>query len=190
MKKIIFIAVLLLGTAVITAQGVRWGVTAGVNFSNVTGDDADNTDTRTGINIGGLADIEVSEDFSVIPEARYSMRGFKDGEFTFKIDYIEVPVVADYEVVDGLGLQAGPLFGFVINDEIDGPGVSGDINNLETFNFGFTLGAKYEFNNGFFVRANYDMGFTDVASNFDARNCNINLNLGYMFDRGGGDETD
>ena len=187
MKKLILLVILVLVGTTLDAQNFRWGVTAGANLSSVGGDDPDDPEIRTGLNIGGVADIGISEDFSVQPEIRFSMRGWKEGDFTAKINYIDVPVAADYEVVDGLSLQAGPLFGFVISDEgeFDGNDL-GSIDGLETFNFGALVGAQYEFSNGLYLQARYDMGFIDLFDNFDAKPCNISFNLGYMFNAGGG----
>jgi hypothetical protein len=186
MKKLILLVVLVLAGTSLNAQGFNWGATAGVNLSNIGGDDPQDPEIRTGLNIGVVGDLGISEDFSIQPEIRYSMRGWKEGEIKLKIDYIDIPVAADYEVVDGLSLQGGPLFGFVISDEVEVNGDNqGSIDGLETFNFGALIGAQYQFDNGLYLQARYDMGFIDLFDNFDAKPCNISFNLGYMFDFSG-----
>lgn len=188
MKKLILLVVLVLAGTSLNAQGFNWGATAGVNLSNVGGDDAQDPEVRTGLNIGVVGDLSISEDFGIQPEIRYSMRGWKEGEIKIKVDYIDIPVAADYEIVDGLSLQGGPLFGFVISDEVEVDGENqGSIEGLETFNFGALIGAQYQFGNGLYLQARYDMGFIDLFDNFDAKPCNISFNLGYMFDFNGGD---
>jgi hypothetical protein len=190
MKKAIFLVVLtLLGANVIYAQGetssssVSWGVAAGVNFSGVMGDDVDNVDSRTGLYVGGVVNIGISELFSVQPEVKYSMRGWKDGEFTIKIDYVDIPVMADFEVVDGLSLQGGPLIGINLSAKVeDDDGDETDIDNISTLNAGIAIGAQYELPVGVFFNIRYDMGFNDVIdNNFSAKNCNLGGGVGFFF---------
>jgi len=192
MKKFIFLSVLVvLGMTITIAQTesntttFRWGPTAGVNFSGVTGDDVDNVNSRTGIRVGAVASIGISEVFSVQPEVVYSMRGWKDGEFTIKIDYVDVPILADFEVYDGLSLQGGPIIGFNISGEVEGGGNTSDLDNIESVNFGFAVGAQYEFSMGLFLNARYDMGFNDVFSgdiDIAAKNCGLAFSMGYYID--------
>lgn len=189
MKKFIFLTVLVvLGMTVTIAQTdsntttFRWGPTAGVNFSGVSGDDVDNVDSRTGLRIGAVASIGISEVFSVQPEVVYSMRGWKDGEFTIKIDYVDVPILADFEVYDGLSLQGGPIIGFNISGEVEAGGDTIDIDNIESVNFGFAIGAQYELPVGLFFNLRYDMGFNDVFSgliDIAAKNCALAFSMGY-----------
>ena len=138
MKKLILIAILLmLGITVSNAQGVRFGAKAGANFSNASGDDTDGFDGLTCLNIGAVAEIEVSELFAIQPEVTYSMRGFKDMEFTIKLDYVDVPVLADFEIADGLSLQGGPVFGINVSGKVeDGAGNDTDLEDISTLNVG------------------------------------------------------
>jgi len=189
MNKFIFLTVLVvLGMTVTIAQTdsntttFRWGPTAGVNFSGVTGDDVDNVNSRTGIRVGAVASIGISEVFSVQPEIVYSMRGWKDGEFTIKVDYVDVPILADFEVYDGLSLQGGPIIGFNISGEVEGGGNTSDLDNIESVGYGFVVGAQYEFSMGLFLNARYDMGLNDVFSgdiDITAKNCALAFSMGY-----------
>lgn len=191
MKKIMFLTVITLMFAIATnAQSVRFGPVAGVNFAGANGDDVEDTDSRTGLNIGGAVDIEVSELFSIIPEVTYSMRGLKDGDFTIKIDYVDVPVMADFEIAEGLSLQGGPLFGFNLSGKVeDQNGNEEDIEDISTLNMAAAIGAQYELPMGLFFNVRYDMGFNDVIDNdFDAKNCNISLKVGFWIDSAGGGE--
>ena len=115
MKRVLLLTVLLLIGVTMNAQPVTWGVTAGANMSNVTGDDVEDNDAIIGFNIGALAAIDVAEDFDIQPGIRFSMRGWKEGDLDIKLNYVDVPVVADYEVLPGLSLQGGPLLGFNVS---------------------------------------------------------------------------
>ncbi|MBT8255086.1 MAG: PorT family protein [Bacteroidia bacterium] len=190
MKKFMFLAVIVLFSAAVTHAQTRIGARGGVNIAGVNGDDTDGTESRVGLNIGAAFNFEVSELFSVQPEVTYSMRGFKDGEFTIKIDYVDVPVMADFEIAEGLSLQGGPIFGFNISGNVeDGAGNETDLEDVSTLNIGAGIGAQYELPAGLFFNVRYDMGFNDVIdNNFDAKNCNIGFGVGYWFTGGGGPE--
>ncbi len=189
MKKVFFFAVLaIFGVTASSAQegastgGFHWGVKAGANFSSVNGDDVNDVDSRTGLQIGGVVSIPVTELFSVQPEVVYSMRGWKDGDFTIKVDYVDVPVMADFEIIEGLSLQGGPLLGFNLSAKVENEdGNENDIEDISTLNVGAAIGAQYELPVGVFFNVRYDMGFNDVIdNNFDAKNCNIGASVGFM----------
>jgi len=195
MKKFIFLTVLvILGIAISNAQTetktttFRWGPTAGVNFSGASGD-IDDIDGRTGLRAGVAASLEISELFSVQPEVVYSMRGWKEQNLTIKIDYVEVPVMADFEVYDGLSLQGGPIIGFNISAEVVN-GMTVDIqDDVESVSFGAAIGAQYVLPMGLFFNLRYDMGINNINANdnefgdeFVIRNCNLGLSAGFYID--------
>jgi outer membrane protein with beta-barrel domain len=184
MKKLIFLTVLvILGMTVTNAQTptFRWGPTAGVNFSGANGD-IDDIDSRTGFRAGVVASLEISELFSVQPEVVYSMRGWKEQNLTIKIDYVEVPVMADFEIVDGLSLQGGPIIGFNISAE-QVNGMTVDIqDNVESVSFSAAIGAQYELPIGLFFNVRYDTGINNINANdndFVIRNSNLGLSAGF-----------
>ncbi len=189
MKKAILTMMLLAFIPAAVHAQVTFGGKAGLNIAGVTGDDTDDTESLIGFRVGALANIPVSGEFDVQPEVTYSLRGFKDGDFDIKIDYVDLEVLGSYEIVDGLDLQAGPLIGFNVSGKVDGPGGEQDLDNLESINFGIGVGAQYTLPMGLFFQVRYDMGFNNVfedqgEGSFDAKNCNIGFNIGYMFGNG------
>lgn len=183
MKKLIFLSVIfMLGVTVSNAQGVKFGPKAGVNFSGVNGDDVDNVDSRTGLNIGAAVSFGISELFSVQPEVTYSMRGFTDGEFDIKLDYVDIPVMADFTIAEGLSLQGGPIFGINITATQEVDGNESDLDDISTLNIAAAIGAQYELPIGLFFNIRYDMGFNDIIDiepSVDAKNCNLNVSAGF-----------
>ena len=179
MKKILFFAALtFLGLTASNAQGdIRFGASLGLNISGVTGDDVDNADSRTGFRGGAVVDIGISEKFSFQPVVAISIQGWKELDFDIKANYVVVEAKADYEIVENLSLQAGPLVGFNIHASFDGE----DIDNWESTNFGALIAAQYELSNGLFFNLQYDMGFSDLVQDFDARLCNISGSVGFFF---------
>lgn len=171
MKKIMLsiLAVVAFGTA--NAQDIKFGVKAGANFSNFSGD-AD-TDGLTSFYIGGLADFAVSEKFHVQPELLYSMEGAKDAEMSF----LRIPIMAKYYVAEGFNLQAGPSIGFKMSAD------DGLDEVTKSMDFGLGLGAAYELPIGVFFDARYNLGLSNISDvdGFDVKTTNFQVGVGYRF---------
>jgi hypothetical protein len=94
---------------------------------------------------------------AIQPELLYSAQGATaDGggnESTTRLDYINLPIMLDVTIADGLSLQGGPQFGFNIGSEteFEGGGISGtsDI-DAETLDIGAGIGAQYKLESGLF----------------------------------------
>lgn len=201
MKKSVLIAVLAvfgLTTSASAQEFVYFGAKGGVNFTNMNSDGFERTNSRTGFHLGLLSEIPVGESFSVQPEILYSTQGTEAdrviaGEVhtgEYQLYYIQVPVLAKLYLVDGLSLEVGPSFNFLVDEEVEfsTPVGSGEIDTDygSTFEFGGALGASYKFNNGFFTSARYTQGFTDAfnSDNWDEDAVNNNgfqLGVGLMF---------
>ena len=201
MKKSILIAVIaVLGfTSAASAQEfVYFGAKGGVNFTNMTSDGFEDEKSRTGFHLGLVSEIPLSERFSLQPEVLYATQGLEanrtfagqnfNGEY--QLDYIQVPVLAKIYLIDGLAIEAGPSFNFLVEEEYDFESDMGDA-EFDTeagsdFEFGGAIGASYKFNSGFFASARYTQGFTDVfdSDNWDddaIKNNGIQLGIGLMF---------
>lgn len=193
-KSILFIAAMVLSTTFAAAQEfVYFGVKGGVNFSNFSGDgfsDFKDESARTGYHLGLLAEVPVSDRFSVQPEVLYSAQGFdlvrrEDNEdVEHQLDYITVPVMAKFYLLEGLALEAGPQFGFVVEESIDFGNEEQEIFNdsRNDFDLSVGLGASYKFNN-FFVYGRYNAGMTDVydVEGVDVKNSVVQAGVGLMF---------
>lgn len=174
MKKLVLLAIMLIGGIVTTqAQDVKFGFKGGVNFASIT--DADNLDSRTGYHLGAVLQFSLLETLALQPEVLYSAQGLKD----VNVDYITIPVLAKLKLAGVLSLEAGPQFGFVVNDEIEDVfgSVAADA-EAESFDFGIAAGAGVEFGK-FFAQARYNFGITDVTSLGDGSNSVVQLSVGY-----------
>ena len=73
-------AMLLLATVGVSdAEGqrpIRFGIIGGANITGAWGDDADDTDTRTGFDAGALVQIPVGEMVTIQPEVHYTQKGY------------------------------------------------------------------------------------------------------------------
>lgn len=187
MKKVLFLvatAALICFSA--NAQSLNVGAKAGANFASVNGDDTDDLDGRTSLHVGAVVNIGVTELFAVQPELVYSAQGFKvsdeDGDFIGKLDYINIPVLADFTIAEGLSLQGGPQLGIVITDEVEEES-SGDTVSLdaESTDIAAVIGAQYRTALGLFFQARYTIGFSDIITDVDAKNANLSVSVGWFF---------
>lgn len=193
-KSIVFVAMLLLGTVYTNAQEyVMFGVKGGVNFSNVTGDafsDFQDESARTAFHLGLLAEVPVSERFSIQPEVLYSAQGYDmaridDGDdLEHRFDYISVPVLAKFYLIDGLSLEAGPQFSFLVENEVGMGDSEVDLSddNLNKFDFSLGIGASYKITN-FFLYGRYNAGLTEIydIDGVDAKHGVFQLGVGFLF---------
>ncbi|NNK55661.1 MAG: PorT family protein [Flavobacteriaceae bacterium] len=191
MKKILMLAAIaVLSFTTAQAQGVSFGAKAGVNFASLTGDDADmlELEGRTGFHIGAVANISISELFAVQPEIVYSTQGFTLEEMgvegTGKLDYINIPVMADFTVAEGFSLQGGPQIGINVTDEFEAEGETETL-DAESTDFGAAIGAQYRSALGLFVQARYTIGLSNVAGDdeddVDLKNGVISISAGWFF---------
>lgn len=163
-------AVFVIGVA--SAQEMKYGVKAGLNNSNFTGDLE--SDAATSFYVGGLVDFTVSEKFHVQPELLYSVEGADKAS----VSYLRLPIMAKYYVMDGLSLQAGPELAFKIGAEDDFTDEA-----VKSLDYGLGIGAGYELESGLFFDARYNLGLANVSESdlVDFGTASIQVGLGYRF---------
>ena len=180
---------ILIGLSSLQAQeNVRLGAKGGLNLANIVGE-GHSGDLRTSFHLGMLAEIPLSEKFYFGPEILYSSQGSKG---RYKLDYLQIPLMAGYYVTEGLIIEAGPQIGFLTSSEVDvlmeGGGNLKDY--LSSFEYGVNIGLGLKWVNGFFFQGRYNLGlaniFDDLKMGFnddDYKRTNrvIQFSLGYMF---------
>ena len=215
MKKLLLTAaVAVFGLTSINAQEITFGAKAGVNFSTIGGDETGDYESKTGFHIGAVAEIMISDKFSFQPELMYSSQGAKSsysGTFTllgdtiyeteelkYKLDYINIPLMAKYYVAEGFSIEAGPQIGFLVSakDEFEftetenGVTQSGseeeDIEDTSSIDFGVNFGLGYKLESGLNFGARYNLGLSNINDGkgsdvFKQQNNVFQLSVGYMF---------
>ncbi|NUY82060.1 PorT family protein [Flavobacterium sp. MAH-1] len=197
--KILVTGLLFFGASAIYAQNEAdnktdrspsFGVKGGVNFSNVIGDDIGDTSSRTNFHVGVVGELPLADIFSLQAEVLYSGQGFKAknpvlfgaDEAVYKLDYINVPVLAKVYITKGLSIEAGPQFGFKVNEKVEVDGEESDeLENAESFDFAVAGGLTFQTEMGLFATGRYTYGFTDVVEDADTRNQVFQIGIGYKF---------
>jgi hypothetical protein len=193
MKKILLVIAMVAASFTANAQEVHFGVKAGLNLANLNGDDLD-FDLRTSFHVGGIIEFELSDKFSLQPELMYSAQGAKrsiniqgtDVDYTAKVDYLNIPVIAKYYVIEGLSLEAGPQIGVnIVSEEkveVNGMSETEDL-EVKSIDFGLNFGVGYKLENGLNFGARYNLGLTDIPDegNGEIKNGVFQLSVGYFF---------
>lgn len=191
-------AVVLLSSVAASAQHAVGSFTlqpkVGMNVANLT--ELDNADSRIGLAAGAELEYQVSDIFSLSGGAIYSMQGSKydrtilnqNIKTTTKLDYINVPIMANVYVVKGLAVKLGIQPGFNVNSKqtFSGKTVIGDVDekaelDAKSVDFSIPVGLSYEYNN-VVLDARYNWGLTKVFDGSDAKNSVFQITLGYKFD--------
>lgn len=190
MKKILLMAAVMLASVGTYAQHAvgtfNLQPKVGINIANLT--DLDDSDPRVGF-VGGVeGEYQATDIFSVSAGVLYSMQGAKDKESgikeTVKLDYINIPIMANVYVVKGLAVKLGIQPAFNVNSEFKvsrgGSSASTDI-DAKTFDFSIPVGVSYEYAN-FQLDARYNWGLTKTFDDSDCKNSVFQITLGYKFD--------
>ncbi len=191
MKKLILSAIALMAFTFANAQETRFGVKGGLNLSNFTGA---STDLRASFHVGGFAEIKVIERLAIQPEllyssqgARYHVDGSSDSGRAYKLDYINIPVLAKFYVTKEFTVEAGPQIGFLVSAKNEDRDIKDAFKGTD---FGFNFGAGYNFTDNFSVGLRYTVGvsglfdrdYNDFGSYYDSsKNSNLQLSLAYKF---------
>lgn len=200
MKKIAltFLGLVAFSTSALAQQEVKFGPKAGVNFTNLSG--TDNSEMKIGFHVGAVAEIKFNEKFSVQPEVVYSAQGTKytttlpvvgKVEAKSNLDYVNIPILAKYYIVDGFSVEAGPQVGFLVKAEgkVEGGNDSKTIDikdGHKSVDFGVALGLAYDLPMGLFVGGRFNLGLADIRENSNNGDAVKNMpviqvGLGYKF---------
>lgn len=216
MKKLFLSLALVAGFVAVTSaqdKPVSFGVKAGIAFPKMTlsaSGASMSFDAKTSFYVGGVANIAVSEIFSVQPGLTYISKGTKisgaafdfesgpsDAENgTINASYIEIPVnlIASFNAGNAgkVFLGAGPYYAIAIDANAKANGEKQDItigsdeDNFKRGDYGFNFLAGYQLNNGINIHAGYGLGLGSVipdqdGAEFKFKNKVFSIGLGFMF---------
>lgn len=158
----------------------------GMNVASLT--KCDGCDPRIGLAAGVEAEYQATDIFSVSAGLIYSMQGNKakaEGVTqTTKLDYINIPILANVYVTKGLAVKLGVQPAFNVSDKVKLSGGKASVEaedvGAESFDFSIPVGLSYEFNN-VVIDARYNFGVTNIADGGDAKNSVFQFTLGYKF---------
>lgn len=161
----------------------------GLNVANV----GDGSDARVGLALGAEFEYRLSPIFSLSAGALYSMQGCKGTgvdddnnsiEATAKLDYINVPILANVYVAKGLAVKLGIQPGFNVRHKatasLNGVNVTTNFPGIKSVDFSIPVGISYEFNR-FVIDGRYNLGLTKLTDDADSKNSVFQFTFGYKF---------
>jgi hypothetical protein len=198
MKKNIFLALAIIGiTATGYSQKIKFGAKAGMNMASWAGDEEDGTNMRVSVHFGGLVEFKLTDKFSIQPEVLYSGQGATTkGLYTynqsykaaFRFDYLNVPVMAKYYIVEGFNVEAGPQVGVLLSSKVmvkvdDTKTVDDFEGKTNDVDISANIGLGYDLPMGIFFNARYSLGLNKVndTKNETVNNRVFSLSVGYKF---------
>ena len=190
MKKILVVAALMLSSVSTFAQHAVGSFNlqpkVGVSIANLT--EFKGTDPRVGVVAGVEGEYQASDIISVSAGVLYSMQGAKgnignSNDATNRLDYINVPIMANVYVVKGLAVKLGVQPGFNVSNKIKKNNLNAVDNSIkaQSVDVSIPVGLSYEYSN-FQLDARYSWGVSKALKWSDAKNSVFQITLGYKFD--------
>ena len=190
MKKVLFVAAMMLSSVATFAQHAVGSFNlqpkVGVSIANLT--EIKGSDPRVGVVAGVEGEYQASDIFSVSAGVLYSMQGAKANfanlvDATNRLDYINVPIMANVYVVKGLAVKLGVQPGFNVSNKLKANNFDAVDNPVkaQSVDVSIPVGLSYEYNN-FLLDARYNWGVSKAFKLSDAKNSVFQITLGYKFD--------
>lgn len=191
MKKLFLAVVAMMVSAATFAQNEVGQITiqpkVGVNIANIT--DAVGADPRIGLAAGAEFEYGLTDNIGLSAGVLYSMQGAKASEesvdYTLKLDYLNVPILANFYVSKGLALKLGVQPGFKLSSKVKGEasGVTAELeveDGVKSIDLSIPVGVSYQYQNIVFD-ARYNWGVTKIIEDSDSKHSVFQITVGYKF---------
>ena len=191
MKRIL-VAVLMIMVFSTTAgaEGMMAGPKAGFNMFKAYGDDVpDEAEWYYGGAFGAFLSFGVREMIALQPEVVYSMKGWKVGDESLKLGYIDIPVLVKVMLPTEGALDPsifiGPSIGFLLSAKAEDVDVKDDFKSTD---FGLVVGGGIDYQlsdtGALLFDVRYSMGLTEVIDADESvavKNHGFQFQVGYGF---------
>lgn len=195
MKKILVIVVFVFITSYGYAQDIKYGVKAGLNLTNVVGDDVEDVDMKSGLYLGAFLTVPLNDNLTFQPELLYSRQGWKEEVIMFgnakedvkiKTSYLNIPLLLKM----GLGssekahFYAGPQMGFLLKAESEYDDNDNDIKDVfDNVDFSLNIGFSFVVSDNMSLDVRYNRGISKIMDegNIKAYNSGFQLGASYTF---------
>ena len=181
MKRTFFFLMSILALNAQAQNKFALGIKLGQNFSSVNNVNVDHN--AASFHIGAAAQIGVGPSFSIAPEVILTQTKLESNPNvlellgnsalkpeTYHLNYLAIPVLAQYKVFKSFIVQAGPQYSILLDQQKDGKEAARLA--FETGEFAIVGGAKLDLN-GFILYGRYVIGMNNIRSAAE-----LNNNLG------------
>ena len=207
MKKLLLMTIVMMASTSVFAQREPGTLTLQPRVGLVAADFSTIADTkaRVGVFAGAELEYHVSSAVGLSAGVYYAQQGteltdhmspytpqpgaeWKDHVITWKLDYLNIPIVANFYVWKGLAIKAGLQPGFKLSSKEEGElggkrttfNLDDEVNN---FDVAVPLGISYDFGH-LVLDARYTIGLKRILkdkSDLDCKNITFQIGLGYKF---------
>lgn len=186
MRKILFTTILFIGVLSANAQ---WyiGPQISANFCSIS--NVSESSIYPGFAIGAFGGYDIAKWFALEANLTVSTQGVKvksseeDVRANVKNIYVNIPVLAKFNVYKGIYAMAGPQVGLRVGNKIISEGTkysAGEDYNV--FDFGFLFAAGYQFDFGLRAGISYDLGLSRVVKGQSGTHNRVfAITVGYRF---------
>ena len=186
----------------------EYGFKGGVNLSTISGDVESSIESKTSMNIGMYGLYKILPKLGIQAELLYSEQGFTNEtmpthqsiekiEEVLRMQYINLPVLASYNVVEHLWIEGGIQVGYLVDAELEeetvrigdtGQVISetetiGNKNDYKDLDVGLAGGLRYKLSQNFMLQARYTQSLNDIneAKAGDQFNSIWSFSVGFVF---------
>ena len=171
-------------------SGASFGIKGGLNYATVSkGDFDEGPDPRTSFHIGFMGEVPLMPKIlSLQPELLYSRQGFENTikpilgnsyKVTYKIDYINVPVLAKLKLGNVFAIEAGPQFGMKVSEKVESDNNVSDQNDVNSFDTAIAGGVSLNFAGGAFIFGRFTQSLNEVVKDSGSKNMVIQAGIGF-----------
>lgn len=190
MKKLFLAVVAMMISAATFAQNEVGQLTiqpkVGVNIANIT--DVNDADPRIGLAAGAEFEYGLTDNIGLSAGVLYSMQGVKttiiDDDCTWKLDFLNVPILANFYVAKGFAVKLGVQPGFKLSSKAKFKGSGGskevDVDGFKSVDLSIPVGLSYQYQNIVFD-ARYNWGVTNIVEDSDSKHSVFQITVGYKF---------
>jgi len=161
MKKLIVVfASIMIGVC----AHAQWGVKAGLNLADLTGDGTSDVKMLPSFHAGVFYNAHINEMFSFQPDLLYSGQGGKasSGDEKINLGYINLAPLLRYNN-KGFFAGTGPQIGFLLSAKDKSGGSSVDIKDfVKSTDFGWDFLLGYQLQSGFGFYGRYNLGISNI----------------------------
>jgi hypothetical protein len=150
----------------VQAQGLDFGIKAGLNYANVSG--IEDFNQRQGISAGLFAGARLGDKLGFQIDALYSQQGAEVDQSIsqviseFNLDYISIPIVLKYYLTENVNIHAGPQLGILLNEETSVFNQTISAVEANTADWLGTIGVGLDLPLGLRAEARYSFGLSRV----------------------------
>ena len=172
MKKIITVLISLIVLKAQAQDKFAIGIKVGQNFTSVSNVNVDNNSAS--YHLGATAQIGIGPLFSIVPEVILTQTKLESNPSpldlvgnnslkpeTYHLNYLSIPVLAQYKPFKSLLFQAGPQYSILLDQKKDGTDAARTA--FSSGEFAIVGGAKLDLG-GFFLYGRYVVGMNNIGS--------------------------